>query len=55
MALQLAEPANTQAVRLTWSPSPRAAGYRIYRNIFEPGTAPRLGAAVGRDRTAPIR
>jgi oligopeptide transport system permease protein len=41
--LALAEPATTQAVRLTWSPHADAAGYRIYRNIF----APRPGDGLG--------
>jgi oligopeptide transport system permease protein len=47
MSLQLAEPANTQAVRLLWSPDPRAAGYRVYRNILEPGPQRDLGLPLG--------
>src|SRR5262245_59171595 len=35
MALQLAEPATTQSVRLTWSVDSRASGYLVYRNIFD--------------------
>ena len=35
--LRLAEPPNTQAVRLVWGALPDAAGYRLYRNIFPVG------------------
>ncbi len=45
MALQLAEPANTQSVRLTWSVDSRASGYLVYRNIFGPDRA--LGLPLG--------
>jgi oligopeptide transport system permease protein len=34
--LRLAEPATTQAVRLTWDPAAGATGYHVYRNIFDP-------------------
>ncbi len=47
MALQLAEPADTQSVRLTWNAIPRAGGYRIYRNIFPPATHRTLGLPLG--------
>ena len=47
MSLQLAEPANTQTVRLVWTPYTRANGYRIYRNIFEPGPQRALGLPLG--------
>jgi oligopeptide transport system permease protein len=47
MSLQLAEPANTQTVRLIWTPVTRANGYRIYRNIFEPGPLRALGLPLG--------
>jgi oligopeptide transport system permease protein len=45
--LHLAEDANTQSVRLIWSPWPEASGYRVYRNIFPvmPGEA--LGLPLG--------
>ncbi len=45
MVLQLAEPANTQSVRLTWSVDSRASGYLVYRNIFGPDRA--LGLPLG--------
>jgi len=45
--LQLAAPATTQSVRLTWSPTPGASGYRIYRNIFEPGPDRAFGLPLG--------
>jgi oligopeptide transport system permease protein len=41
--LRLAEPATTQAVRLVWDPAPGAAGYSIYRNIYDPGQDRALG------------
>ncbi len=47
IALSLARPADTQSVRLVWSPDSRAAGYRIYRNIFEPGPTHALGLPLG--------
>jgi oligopeptide transport system permease protein len=30
-----------------WSPDPRASGYRVYRNIFEPGPDRALGLPLG--------
>jgi oligopeptide transport system permease protein len=42
-ALDLVEPATTQAVRLGWSPDAGASAYRVYRNIF----APLPGAGLG--------
>ena len=36
--LQLAEPASTQAVRLVWEPVVGAAGYVVYRSVYD--TAP---------------
>jgi oligopeptide transport system permease protein len=47
MTLQLAEPADTQSVRLTWTPNPRAGGYRIYRNNFAPSQKRALGLPLG--------
>jgi len=41
--LRLAEPANTQAVRLVWDPAPGATGYSIYRSIYDPGKDRTLG------------
>ena len=41
--LRLAEPATTQAVRLVWDPAPNAAGYSIYRNLYDPGKDRTLG------------
>ena len=46
-SLQLAEPANTQVVRLVWSAIPKATGYRIYRNILLPGSERDLGLPLG--------
>ena len=46
--LRLAEPATTQAVRLVWEPAAGAAGYHIYRNIYDPAARPRAGAAARR-------
>ena len=37
----------TQAVRLAWDPVPGAFGYRIYRNIYEPGPDRALGLPLG--------
>jgi oligopeptide transport system permease protein len=53
--LRLAEPANTQSVRLLWDPMPGAATYRVYRNIFamEPGDA--LGLPMAETLTADVR
>ena len=41
--LRLAEPATTQAVRLTWEPARGAAGYHIHRNQYDPGIDRALG------------
>ncbi len=41
--LALAEPANTQAVRLQWRPVPGASGYRVHRNILNPAPDDALG------------
>jgi len=34
--IRLAQPANTQAVRLIWAPVLGASGYRVYRNVYDP-------------------
>jgi oligopeptide transport system permease protein len=41
--LRLAEPATTQAVRLQWQPARGAAGYRVYRNLYDPRPDRALG------------
>jgi oligopeptide transport system permease protein len=41
--LRLAEPATTQVVRLVWDPARDAAGYNVYRNIFDPSPDRALG------------
>jgi oligopeptide transport system permease protein len=41
--LRLAQPATTQAVRLVWNAVPGAAGYRVYRNIYDPAPDRALG------------
>src|SRR5678815_688085 len=41
--LRLAEPATTQAFCLGWDPAPGAAGYSIYRNVYDPGKDRALG------------
>jgi oligopeptide transport system permease protein len=46
-ASQLAQPANTQVVRLVWSIDPQASGYRIYRNILLPGQEQDFGLPLG--------
>jgi oligopeptide transport system permease protein len=45
--LRLAAPATTEAVQLVWDAVPGAAGYRVYRNIFEPGADRALGLPIG--------
>ena len=45
-SLRLAEPATTQAVRLLWNAVSGAAGYRIYRNIFDPAPDRALGLPI---------
>ena len=47
MTLALAEPANTQAVRLQWSIDPRATAYRVYRTTFAPGPERAFGLPLG--------
>jgi len=47
MTLVLAEPADTEAVRLQWSVDPRAAGYRVYRTTFAPGPERAFGLPLG--------
>ena len=47
MTLALAEPADTDAVRLQWSVDPRAAGYRVYRTTFAPGPERAFGLPLG--------
>jgi oligopeptide transport system permease protein len=47
LSLRLAEPANTQAVRLVWNRDPHAGGYLIYRNILLPGPEGDLGLPLG--------
>jgi oligopeptide transport system permease protein len=42
-ALRLAEPATTQAVRLTWQPARDAVGYHVYRNVYDPEPDRALG------------
>ena len=41
--LRLAEPATTQAVRIAWDPAPGAAGYHVYRNVYDPAPDRALG------------
>ncbi|WP_428101173.1 ABC transporter permease subunit [Candidatus Rariloculus sp.] len=45
-ALRLVEPATTQAVRIAWDPGPGAAGYQVYRNIYDPEPDGALGLPV---------
>lgn len=42
-SLSLAGDATTRAVRLYWPATPGAAGYRVYRNIFDPSPEGALG------------
>ncbi|MET0202962.1 MAG: ABC transporter permease [Casimicrobiaceae bacterium] len=42
-ALRLAEPATTQSVRLAWEPARDAAGYHVYRNVYDPEPDRALG------------
>ena len=48
--IRLAEPANTQAVRLLWDPIDGVTGYRIFRDIFEPIGEVALGLPLGEVR-----
>jgi oligopeptide transport system permease protein len=41
--LRLAEPATTQTVRLVWDAVPDAAGYHLYRNVYDPSPDRALG------------
>jgi oligopeptide transport system permease protein len=41
--LRLAEPATTESVRLVWDVVPAAAGYHVYRNIYDPRPDRALG------------
>jgi oligopeptide transport system permease protein len=45
--LRLAAPATTQSVRLAWDPVPGAAGYHVYRNIYDPSPDRALGLPIG--------
>jgi len=45
-ALRLAAPATTQAVRLVWNGVPTAAGYRVYRNLYDPAPDRALGLPI---------
>ena len=45
--LRLAEPATTQAVRLVWEPALGAAGYIVYRSIYDPAPDRALGLPLG--------
>ena len=47
MNLRLAEPASTQAVRLVWEPTGGAAGYVVYRSVYETAPDRALGLPVG--------
>jgi oligopeptide transport system permease protein len=41
--LELAAPATTQSVRLAWAPVRDAAGYYVYRNVYDPSPDRALG------------
>jgi oligopeptide transport system permease protein len=43
MNLRLAEPATTQSVKLVWDIVPGAAGYHVYRNVYDPSPDRALG------------
>ena len=45
--LRLAEPASTQAVRLVWEPVVGAAGYVVYRSVYDPAPDRALGLPIG--------
>jgi oligopeptide transport system permease protein len=45
--LHLAEPATTQTVRLVWEPVTGAAGYVIYRSVYDPAPDRALGLPLG--------
>ncbi len=44
--LHFVGPATTQAVRLAWNPVPGAAGYRVYRNRYDPAPDRALGVPL---------
>ncbi len=52
--LQLAEAPTTQAVRLAWEPARAAAGYRVYRNLYDPHADRALGLPLA-DVLDPLR
>ncbi|MBM3779042.1 MAG: ABC transporter permease [Acidimicrobiia bacterium] len=45
--LRLAEPATTQAVRLVWDGVEGAAGYVVYRSVYDPAPDRALGLPLG--------
>ena len=45
--LRLSEPASTQAVRLVWEPVVGAAGYVVYRSVYDPAPDRALGLPIG--------
>ena len=45
--LEIAGAPTTRAVRLFWPPVPGAAGYRVYRNLFDPEPDGALGLPIG--------
>jgi oligopeptide transport system permease protein len=45
--LRLAEAATTQAIRLVWEPVAGAAGYAVYRSVYDPAPDRALGLPVG--------
>ena len=47
LELQLSEPATTQAVRLVWEPTLGAAGYVVYRSVYDPAPDRALGLPLG--------
>ena len=47
VGLRLADPATTQAVRLVWEPVLGAAGYVVYRSIYDPEPDRALGLPIG--------
>lgn len=47
MNLRLAEPANTQIVRIVWDAAVGATGYHVYRNVSNPRPGRALGLPLG--------
>ncbi len=45
--LRWAEPVSTQAVRLVWEPVVGAAGYVVYRSVYDPAPDRALGLPIG--------